>query len=106
MDPTFGWGVVLNDGGFWQGVLPKLQYFESMTWTEIVGKRHHAIPFGSLSREAKQRLTELNMDDIEEVFSLALGGRERVVGIRDRGVFRVLWWDPEHRVCLSHKKHT
>ncbi|MEO5370726.1 MAG: hypothetical protein H7833_11710 [Magnetococcus sp. DMHC-1] len=106
MDGPFGWRVLQGKNVFWDDIFPKLKNFEAMTWQEIAGDRHHAIQVDQLSSQAQRRLAELNLDDIDEVFSLALGGRERIVGIRERSRFLVLWWDPDHQVCFSHKKHT
>ncbi len=106
MDGPFGWNAPIEEMAPLLYVLPKLKDFETMTWQEISGHRHHSIPVDTLSANAKRRLSDLKLDDIDEVFSLALTGTQRVVGIRDQNVFRVLWWDPEHRVCSSHKKHT
>lgn len=106
MDGPFGWNALKGQGIFWQEIFPKLRDFESMTWHEVEGDRHHAISIDRLSKEARVRLEELNLDDIDEIFSLALTGRSRMLGIRDRNVFRVLWWDPDHKVCPSKKKHT
>jgi hypothetical protein len=37
---------------------------------------------------------------------IRLTGAERIFGYLEQGVFVALWWDPEHRVCPSIKKHT
>ena len=80
-----------------------MREWETMTWNEISGKRDHAIGIDSLSPEAKKRLIEIELDDIDGIFSLHLGGKKRLIGIRDRNIFRVLWWDKEHKVCQSTK---
>lgn len=90
----------------WLLILTKMREWEKMTWNEIVGKRDHYISVEQLSSEAKKRLIEIEMDDIDEIFSLHLGGKKRLIGIRDRNIFCVLWWDKEHKVCPSVKKHT
>jgi hypothetical protein len=59
-----------------------------------------------LIKEAQDRLTEISLDDLDELTSLHLTGKGRVWGIIDQGVMNLLWWDPEHQVCPSHKKHT
>lgn len=104
MDGPFGWSRL--EGDVLREILQKLQSFESMTWSEIEGRRHHSISRETLSKKAQERLEEIHMDDIDEVFSLAIGGTERIFGVRERGVFKVLWWDPDHQVCPSHKKHS
>ena len=90
----------------WRRILEKMRQWDSMTWAELTGDDNHAIPIDRLSPEAQNRLIEIGQDDIDEIFSLRMTGRERLIGIRDRHVFRLLWWDPEHRVCPSQKKHT
>jgi len=90
----------------WRRILEKMRQWDSMTWQELTGDDNHAIPVERLSHEAQSRLIEIGQDDIDEIFSLRMTGRERLIGIRDRHIFRVLWWDPEHHVCPSHKKHT
>lgn len=87
-------------------ILDKLHKFDSMVWTEIEGPDHHAIDVEKLSKDAAKRLAEINQDDIAEVFSFHFSGKPRIIGIRDRDVVKLLWWDPEHQVCPSHKKHT
>lgn len=84
----------------------KLGDFETMTWREIEGKRHHLIDRHRLSPKARKRLADLKRDDKDEVFSFALQGEERVIAIRVAGVAELLWWDPNHEVCPSKKKHT
>jgi hypothetical protein len=110
---TFG---VIDFGGPWcpkiMGpelllyVLGKLRGFEAMTWNEIEGRQSHAIEVSQITKKAQDRLIEINQDDVAELVSLRLSGKERVWGIRDGQVFKLLWWDPEHEVCLSNKKHT
>jgi len=84
----------------------KLSQFESMTWSEIEGPSHHFAEVSNLCKEAQDRLVELKQDDIDHLFSLRLSGRQRVWGIRAGPIFKILWWDPEHIVYPSLKKHT
>jgi hypothetical protein len=87
----------------------KLASFESMTWDEIIvksRKNNHFIPTKDLSKEARHRLEELKADDVDELLSIRLSGRERLFGIWDAGIVDLLWWDPEHRVCRSTRIHT
>jgi hypothetical protein len=101
----FGWleckpRVKLRD------VIQKLGNFESMKWHEIEGSQSHFISVESLSKPAQDRLLEIGQEDIDQVFSLRLMGAERVIGIRDRWILKLLWWDPNHEVCPSKLKHT
>lgn len=101
----------------YKSVLTKLSHFETMRWGDIKriskggenskGSKHHNIPIESIISDAQERLTELKIDDIDNVFSFGLEGRLRVFGIiRETGVFEFLWYDKEHEICPSHKSHT
>jgi hypothetical protein len=87
-------------------VRSKLGNFESMTWAEIERGGSHSIAVSELEKPARERLEHLQLDDIEEVFSLRLSGKERVFGLRQGAVMRLLWWDPDHEVCPAPLKHT
>ena len=88
-------------------IVPKLHAYESMTWREIEGPSgSHFVERDALCPDAQALLDELGFRDVEELFSLRVTGRRRLWGIRDQATFRVLWWDPEHEVCPSVKKHT
>lgn len=87
-------------------VMSHLRDFESMTWAEIERAGSHFVATPDLIRKAQGRLVEIGQDDVDSLFSLRVGGRGRIWGIRDEHVLRVLWWDPRHEVCPSPKKHT
>ena len=103
---TWGWRRI--DGKvFWEKIWRKMGHFESMTWASIeASKRNSSISVSNLSSAARKRLRQIKQDDIDVLFHLGLSGKERVWGIRDGRVLRILWWDPEHTVCPSEKKHT
>ncbi|MFZ2170940.1 MAG: hypothetical protein WAW61_15045, partial [Methylococcaceae bacterium] len=87
-------------------IVGKLHGFDSMEWTKIIGTDHHFIPVSNLSKEAQKRLDEIKQDDIDQVFSFHLQGKPRIICIRDRHIAKLLWYDPDHKVCTSIKKHT
>ena len=88
-------------------IVGKLHEFDSMTWSEIEGQQHHYLSPASLSRKAKNRLEEIELEDeVESLFSFHLQGRPRIVAIRHANVAHLLWYDPEHQVAPSQKKHT
>lgn len=102
----WGWRIIGTDK--WQDILTKLGHFETRTWADI--KSHtgsHAVLIADCpNSQVIQRLTEIKLDDIDELFSLRLSGKERVWGILDEHIFKFLWWDPNHKVWPSPKKHT
>ncbi len=87
-------------------IVGKLHSFDSMEWSNIEGPDHHFIDLSKLSIQAKDRLQQIKQDDIDQVFSLHLQGKPRIICIRDRHIAKLLWFDPEHQVCPSKKKHT
>ena len=88
----------------WGEILPKLQHFESMTWAEITraaggrarATNHHFVEVEKLTRQAKDRLSEIRQDDVSELFSLRPDATKRIYGIRDRRALKLLWYDPHH----------
>lgn len=101
MKGPFGWSVCSVQ--ILEKVLkPRLSSFETMTWGEIERNgQSHAIQRDRLSKEAQNRLVEIKREDIDEIFSLRIDGRKRVIGVRDKDIFMFLWWDPHHKVCPS-----
>lgn len=107
LDGPFGWSRI--NGEKLREVMTKLKGHESMRLSEIFrdAKHHnHAIDLDDLSKEAKSRLQELSLDDIDCVHTLRLTGAERIIGWRYENVYYVIWWDPDHRVCPSNLKRT
>lgn len=96
---------------FFTKITDKLCSFEKMTWQEILsapksgynstGSKSHIISVEKLCREAQRRLEELHIHD-DELLSLRLSGKERIFGILDMGVLRIIWYDPDHQICPSN----
>jgi len=106
MRDPFGWHQL--DEATLHDVRGKLAHFEKMTLNEIFGvarDRNHPVPVGKLCSAARSRLSELRLV-VDQVYSLRLSGEQRVWAILIENVLHLLWWDPEHSVCPSHKKHT
>jgi hypothetical protein len=105
-DP-YGWHEIPNKK--FHEIREKLREYEKQTWNEIMvqdrDKNHH-VSTSDLSEKAWRRLKDLKLEDVEQLFSLRISGKERVWGVLTQGVLEVLWWDPKHEVCPSHKKHT
>lgn len=113
--PSWRFSTVDRDGPFaWPKglaeesvIVDKLHSFDSMTWADIQGKQHHALSAASLSKEAKRRLEEIELDDeIENLFSFHIQGKPRIICIRHNDLALLLWHDPNHQVAPSKKKHT
>ena len=100
------WSWKRLDGNTLLLIQDKLKHFESMRWSDIERSGSHNIEVEDIHTDAFDQLVEFKLDDTEEVFSLRLSGKQRVWGIRDRNLLRLLWWDPLHEICPSPKKHT
>ncbi|MHB1462347.1 MAG: hypothetical protein ACYC1M_13765 [Armatimonadota bacterium] len=88
------------------GLMRDLGNYEQMKWNELLRGGSHRISVESLTRKAQDRLYDIKQADIEELFSISITNKKRLWGIRDRHILRLLWWDPNHEVCESNKKHT
>jgi hypothetical protein len=108
---------IIDKGGTWgwnqvkvldvlEHILSKMSNFETMKWSEILNRNNHPIPISDICPEARRRLGEIKQDDVDELVSLHLTAKNRVWGIRDQDVLKILWWDPNHTVYPSLKKHT
>lgn len=107
LDPDGPWGWRgVDPAVIWDRILRRARDLESMTWAQIMSTGSHPISVGDLAPEAQRRLEAIGQADVDELFSLRFTGKERLWGIRDRHVLKVLWWDPEHEICPSPKKHT
>lgn len=95
-------------------ILKKLMDFEKMKWSEIVstsggkknGNNHHFENVNGFIKEAQDRWLELKLEAYTEVFSLRLTGTHRLYGILEEGVFRIIWFDENHEIYKSKKRHT
>lgn len=100
--PDWGWKGLLPKQ--WRFILEHLQAFEGMTWAEIKatsggrnhGNNHHPLQVTDLVTEAQNRLAEIGMIEVDEVFSLRLTNTLRIYGIREDRVLSILWHDPHH----------
>ena len=88
-------------------IVPKLHEYESMTWGDMNGPSgSHSVEVQKLCKDAQDRLIALGKDEQGQLFSVRITGERRVWGVKDIAILRVIWWDPDHAVCPSMKKHT
>lgn len=97
-----------------QLLIKKLAEFETMTINQVFHERTGDSSLGTdytdmsqcPNRDTIRRLKELELDAIDGLSRLALGGKPRLYGIRHQHEFSILWWDPLHEVWPSKLKHT
>lgn len=106
------WSVECED--FAINCVPKLKQFEGMTWEEILrqthdkGKssNHFILSLDLLCREAQKILMDEQCYPVDQLFSLRIDNRRRLIGFLDDGIFCILWYDQNHEIVKSNKKHT
>ncbi len=98
---------------FLEKIYPKLQSFENSTWDVIARATHddgkssnHNDSIQDLTKEAQDRLNELNYSDRSEIYSLRLENEVRIWGFRELNYLDIIWIDPKHEVYKYTKKHT
>ena len=93
--------------------LEKMISYSNMTWSEINkqthddgrSKHHFLSDVRKFSKEARKRVEVLElMGDTDRIFSFALTNKMRIIGLREREFFHVLWYDPEHGIYPSEKR--
>lgn len=118
--PAWRFSTVDRNGAFaWpdsQEALKAIHDFlcdiDGKTWGELLHNDQggsHDIEFSRMSPMAQQRLTALNMEEKADGFlmSLRMTGKKRLFCyITESTVANLLWYDPDHQVCPSPKKHT
>jgi len=97
-------------------ILEKIIHFSMKSWSEIMAERHnskskhHFLSYESLSKEARERVAALHLDDHSDddkedrIFSMRLDGKTRILGLRDGEKFIVKWFDPNHEFAPSSDK--
>lgn len=93
-------------------IIDKIISYGSMSWDDLKkqthdkGKtKHHFLKMEKLSPEATSRVKLLlQEEEFESVYSLALQNLLRIIGVRKDEKFFVMWYDPKHEFCPSHKK--
>jgi|SRR6267154_4349265 len=106
MDKDGPWGWNKFDSFQIQELLQKIFEFQKLTWQDHRNNGSHFVNRKDLCLEAQKRLIHVQKEDLDQIFSLRLSGRKRIWGIKENNILWLLWWDPHHEVCPSHKKHT
>lgn len=106
MDIHGKWGWDKLDALQLQDLLEKIFNSQMLIWQQLREHNSHLVDTSSLIPEAQKRLKDLEKDDLDQLYPLRLSGLKRVWGIKEGNILWLLWWDPFHQVCRSHKKHT
>jgi len=88
-------------------VLTRISNMETMSWREVEQRTgSHLVSVDQIIPDARERLCQRKLDDLSDLFSLRVTAKERIWGVRRGSVLHLLWWDPEHQICPSIKRHT
>lgn len=94
-------------------VFDKLIQYSSKTWYEIKTETHdsknktknHTLNYDKISKDGKSRIKfkQIPDEDLDIIFSFALTNLIRIIGLKKKDVFHVIWYDCNHRFCPSNK---
>jgi hypothetical protein len=88
-------------------IATRCKAFESLKLGEFLGlPGTKPIPWESMIQAARERSNEIELDHFDGLWELRLGSEGRLWGLLDGHCFYVVWWDPDHQICPSPKKHT
>lgn len=86
-----------------------VSHLESMTPAEVFGGgvgKDYGDPAGLPNQAAVRRLRELSLQDETNISRLSFMGRQRLYGFRRDLEFYAIFWDPDHQIWPSVKRHT
>lgn len=89
-----------------------LNSLTSNRWYEILSQRsgehykHHEQEVFSIEKEAIERWAELGLEEFDTAFRFRSGSTKRIWGYKIVDVFHLIWWDPNHKIYPTEKKHT
>ncbi len=90
-----------------QQLWERLRAFENMNTEQLRDNgSFHPKPVDELTREQKERLQQIELDDIDEIYSFRITGKCRMWCIKYGSILLLLWWDRDHDIAPSVKKHS
>ena len=122
-DDIFSWNFSQFDGNSDWGfaafkrehidvVMKMVTHFESVGWNAIQRKKKsHGVDVKNSKPALKAWSAYCSGNNVSDakppkLFSLRIDSTKRLYGIRDGGIFNVIWYDPHHDLFPSHKKNT
>ena len=106
MDYGGRWGWDKFENLELKDLIIKLIDFSAYNIPQLKKANSHLVSIDKLVKDARNRIVQIEQDDLGDLFSLRLSGKKRIWCIKDKNILKILWWDPNHEVCPSHKKNT
>jgi len=104
MDGPWGWRHF--DTEHMQEMFHRIFDAQKLTWQTLREGGSHLVEISALIPEARKRLDQIAQGVPDSLYSLRVCNRKRIWSIKKANVLWLLWWDPNHEVCPSYKKHT
>lgn len=112
IDDEWSWGEPRNwSDEEWQGeILREMVSLSGLTWSEIARmetgegkkrkrrKRHHPQEVSSITSEAKQRWSDLDLEQFDVAYRFRLGGTKRIWGFQYGSHFYMVWYERNHLI--------
>ena len=98
----YNWAILESSTEFMR-VVGRLAEFETKSWDQICDAGCHSIECHRMEKPARDRLSDIGQDDVDELMSYRIAGSQRVWCIQDQNIMRILWWDPDHQVYRTEK---
>jgi hypothetical protein len=73
---NYCWNIQPHDK--FREIIERLHEFETKTWDQIIATGSHPIQKTKIIKDARDRLSDIQMDDIDELMSFRMTGPNRV----------------------------
>ena len=87
-------------------IIDKTKEMEKLTWEQLGQNGSHNVSTENFCKEARQELRRIGLGDLEEMYSLRFSAKERIYGLKENRVLKIMWWDPNHAIYPVKKKNT
>ncbi len=117
LDGTWSWGQnrqwTIQD--YDECIKYNLEQLSKLTWSQIYEqqtgglrkrkrhRKHRDIEIAVICNEAIQRWNEIGLEEYDMAFRFRFSNLQRLWGYKIVHKFKVVWWDPEHRIYPTEK---
>ena len=93
----YGWHQ-LSLRAFFAILVSPLHDYENMQWSDLANRQScHTWKISDIPRDAQIRISERYSERVNDtLFQIDVNEFDRIVGYRDRSIFYVMWYVPNH----------